>query len=231
MVDSMLILPTVPPRASGRFQDHLEVCRKRCDGGIRLSPSPNMKTYLQCQEFDPIHPPDTLEKYLDSSKHLGPVNMSSLIKEEKGVDPEEEARLERVRRKPLLEECFNLVDFEAVAKQVMKRTAWAYYSSGADDEITMRENHSAFLKVWFRPRVLVDVTTVDFSTTMLGQKTEVPFYVTATALGKLGDPEGEVVLTRAARTHGVIQMVWIMVNSSPSLVLISTDTHTCFMLL
>jgi len=34
---------------------------------------------------------------------------------------------------------------------------------------------------------------------MLGSKVALPFYVTATALGKLGNPEGEVVLTRAAR--------------------------------
>jgi L-lactate dehydrogenase (cytochrome) len=36
---------------------------------------------------------------------------------------------------PILEQCYNLMDFEAVAKKVMKKTAWAYYSSGADDEI------------------------------------------------------------------------------------------------
>jgi len=34
-----------------------------------------------------------------------------------------------------------------------------------------------------------------------------PFYVTATALGKLGHPEGEVVLTRASKKHNVIQMI------------------------
>jgi L-lactate dehydrogenase (cytochrome) len=36
---------------------------------------------------------------------------------------------------PILEQCYNLMDFEAVARKVMKKTAWAYYSSGADDEI------------------------------------------------------------------------------------------------
>ncbi len=30
---------------------------------------------------------------------------------------------------------FILLDFEAVAQRVMKKTAWAYYSSAADDEI------------------------------------------------------------------------------------------------
>jgi L-lactate dehydrogenase (cytochrome) len=71
----------------------------------------------------------------------------------------------------------------------------------------MRENHSAFHKIWFRPRILIDVETVDFTTTMLGTKVSIPFYVTATALGKLGHPEGEVVLTKAAHKHNVIQMI------------------------
>jgi L-lactate dehydrogenase (cytochrome) len=61
--------------------------------------------------------------------------MDTVAQEEKEVDPEEEERLERVKRAPLLEQCYNLLDFEAVARRVMKKTAWAYYSSGADDEI------------------------------------------------------------------------------------------------
>jgi L-lactate dehydrogenase (cytochrome) len=96
----------------------------------------------------------------------------------------------------------------------MKKPAWAYYSSGADDEITMRENHSAFHKIWFRPRVLIDVEKVDITTTMLGTKVDIPFYVTATALGKLGNPEGEVVLTRGAKKHNVVQMIPTLASCS-----------------
>ncbi|PSS12257.1 hypothetical protein M430DRAFT_68523 [Amorphotheca resinae ATCC 22711] len=166
------------------------------------------------EEFDPIHPPDTLDKYLDKSKHLGPVDMSTVEKEERVESPEERERQEHIARMPILEQCYNLMDFEAVARKVMKKTAWAYYSSGADDEITMRENHSAFHKIWFRPRILVDVEKVDFSTTMLGTKVDIPFYVTATALGKLGNPEGEVVLTRAAKKHNVIQMIPTLASCS-----------------
>lgn len=78
----------------------------------------------------------------------------------------------------------------------------------------MRENHTAFHKIWFRPRVLVDVEKIDFSTTMLGSKVAIPFYVTATALGKLGNPEGEVVLTRAAHKHDVVQMIPTLASCS-----------------
>ncbi len=42
---------------------------------------------------------------------------------------------------------------------------------------------------------------------MLGTPCSIPFYVTATALGKLGHPEGEVVLTRSAHKHNVVQMI------------------------
>ncbi|OQE17188.1 hypothetical protein PENFLA_c025G03992 [Penicillium flavigenum] len=166
------------------------------------------------EEFEPIHPPDTLDKFLDKSKHLGAVDMGTVEQEEKAFDPEEADRQERISRMPSLAACYNLMDFEAVARQVMKKTAWAYYSSGADDEITMRENHAAFHKIWFRPRILVDVEHIDMSTTMLGTKCSIPFYVTATALGKLGHPEGEVVLTKAAHRHNVVQMIPTLASCS-----------------
>jgi L-lactate dehydrogenase (cytochrome) len=166
------------------------------------------------EEFDPIHPPDTLDKYLDKSKHLGEVDMSTVKEEQHDEDPDEKDRQQRIRTMPLLEQCFNLMDFEQVAKRVMKKSAWAYYSSAADDELTLRENRSAFHKVWFRPRVLIDVKTIDMTTTMLGTKTSIPFYVSATALGKLGHHEGEVILTRGAKKHDLIQMIPTLASCS-----------------
>lgn len=87
------------------------------------------------EEFDPIHPPDTLEKYLPQSKHLGPVDMTTVVKEKAEESPEERERMKRIQEMPLLEQCYNLLDFEAVARRVMRKTAWGYYSSAADDEI------------------------------------------------------------------------------------------------
>lgn len=84
---------------------------------------------------------DTLDKYLPKDKHLGAVDMTTVEKEET-EDPEEEERQQRIKQMPPLSACFNLHDFESVARHVMKKAAWAYYSSAADDEITMRENQS-----------------------------------------------------------------------------------------
>ena len=57
------------------------------------------------------------------------------VEQETELDHDEEERQERIKHMPILEQCYNLMDFEAVARLVMKKTAWAYYSSGADYEI------------------------------------------------------------------------------------------------
>ena len=76
--------------------------------------------------------------------------------------------------KPPLDHMLNAFDFEVVAKHTMAPAGWDYYSSGADDEITLRENHSAFQRIWLRPRILVDVSVIDTRTTLLGCATTMP---------------------------------------------------------
>ncbi|GAA5921880.1 hypothetical protein JCM1841_000961 [Sporobolomyces salmonicolor] len=163
---------------------------------------------------EPIHPPGTLEQYLPKEKHLGPVDLSGMKIVAKEETQEEKDRKQRVANKPSMDECLSLYDFEAVAKSVLPTAAWAYYSSGADDEITMRENRGAYQRLWFRPRILRDVTTIDFSSTILGHKTTLPIYITATALGKLGHPDGEKNLTWGGYEQGIIQMIPTLASCS-----------------
>lgn len=61
--------------------------------------------------------------------------MKTVEYEEKEVTPDEEERQKMIATMPLLSQCYNLLDFEAVARRIMKKTAWGYYSSAADDEI------------------------------------------------------------------------------------------------
>ena len=55
---------------------------------------------------------------------------------------------------------FRSYDFEAIASRICPEQGWVYYSSGADDEITLRENHNAFHRIWMRPRVMVNVKEI-----------------------------------------------------------------------
>ncbi|CAO1632728.1 unnamed protein product [Sympodiomycopsis kandeliae] len=165
------------------------------------------------EEYDPIHPPGTLEENLPPEKCLGEVEASTIKKKE---EPKKDSQAVTKPKDaiPPLDQCLNLYDFEVVARQVMKPAAWAYYSSGADDEVTMRENNNVYGRVWFRPRILRDVSNINFSTSLLGQKSSLPIYITATALGKLGHPDGEKNLTVAAGKTGVIQMIPTLASCS-----------------
>jgi len=61
---------------------------------------------------------------------------------------------------------------------------------------------------------LIDVSQINLSTSILGYPSTCPIYITATALGKLGHPEGEVALTRAAGVEGIIQMIPTLASCS-----------------
>jgi len=75
---------------------------------------------------------------------------------------------------PPLGHVLNAHDFELAARAVMPSLAWNYYSSGADDEITMRANRAAFNQILLRPRVLVDGAAVDTATSILGSHSSFP---------------------------------------------------------
>ncbi|KAI8140899.1 putative mitochondrial cytochrome b2 [Fennellomyces sp. T-0311] len=165
--------------------------------------------------FEPIHPPDIISRFLPSEVCMGQAAAPEPGTGEKREETEEDKRVRLAREKmPRLEEMYNAFDFESVARTVLRTEAWNYYSTGADDEVSMRENHNAFHRIWLRPRVMIDVSKVDMSTTMLGTKVSMPLYITATALGKMAHPDGEQVLTRAAGNRGVIQMIPTLASCS-----------------
>lgn len=98
-------------------------------------------------DFQPIHPPDAIKENLDPSKHLGKL-AGELPEEKKEAVPEPQPQAAPAQsqavaaapqpfEKPPLDQILSLHDFEAVARATMNRRAWNYYSSGADDEITM----------------------------------------------------------------------------------------------
>ncbi|GMQ08071.1 hypothetical protein CsSME_00051976 [Camellia sinensis var. sinensis] len=79
-----------------------------------------------------------------------------------------------------------------------------YYNGGAEDQHTLRENMEAFRRIIFRPRVLIDVSRIDMSTTILGYPTSAPIMIAPTGLHKLAHPEGEVATARAAAACNTI---------------------------
>ncbi len=96
----------------------------------------------------------------------------------------------------------NLFEYETLAKQHLSQMALDYYASGAWDEITLRDNRAAFERYKLRPRMLVDVSQRDLSTTIFGQTLPLPILIAPMAFQCLAHPEGEIATAKAAAKLG-----------------------------
>ncbi|KAF8250672.1 hypothetical protein K440DRAFT_128279 [Wilcoxina mikolae CBS 423.85] len=164
-------------------------------------------------EFDPIHPPGTLEETLSPSQILGPVDTSTIpittlpfSTTTTTTNTSEPAASEQVVLPPLSSQ-LSLYDFEASAQSVLSPKAWAYYTSASDDEYTKAHNGSIFRSILLRPRIFRDVEHVDLSTTLLGIPSRFPVFISPAAMARLAHPSGECGIAEAAGKKGVIQCV------------------------
>ncbi|KAJ3887196.1 FMN-dependent dehydrogenase-domain-containing protein [Lentinula edodes] len=162
--------------------------------------------------YDPIHPPDTIQKNLSPSQCLGPLITTTNTTDWKDRVPveqtQDEMRVEReMKRRPPLNRVLNLADIEDIAKRVLPHPVQAFYSAGTDDEFSLRENPRAFDRFFFHARVMRPVSSCDPSTKILGYDSSLPVFVSGAAQAILGHPEGELNITRACGNASIIQMV------------------------
>ena len=101
-----------------------------------------------------------------------------------------------------LTDCHNSYDFRELAKRRLPSPIFHYIDGAADDEITYRRNTSAYDDCDLVPNVLRGVADVDLSTTVMGQKMDLPIFCSPTALQRLFHYDGERAVGRAAATYG-----------------------------
>src|SRR5258707_728367 len=104
----------------------------------------------------------------------------------------------------------NVSEYEGLAESRLDHKAWDYMSGGSDDEVTLHANRAAFAHIQLRPRVLVDVSHCDLSTTVLGTPVSIPILVAPMGYQCLATPEGECATARAAGTAEALMVVSTM---------------------
>ncbi|OUU73911.1 MAG: alpha-hydroxy-acid oxidizing enzyme [Methylococcaceae bacterium TMED69] len=97
-----------------------------------------------------------------------------------------------------LDNCRNIKDFQLLAKKRLPRAIFHYIDGAAEDETTYRRNTLAFEEVDLVPNVLQDVSNIDISTTVMGQKLGMPLFCSPTALQRLFHFQGEEAVAKAA---------------------------------
>lgn len=121
--------------------------------------------------------------------------------------PSENPQVVLENEKPPLDTLINAHDFALVASKTASKKTWAFYSSAATDLLTHDANKSCFDRIWFRPRVLRNVRSVDSSSKILGIDSSLPLFVSPAAMAKLIHPDGECAMAKACESRGIMQGV------------------------
>lgn len=100
-----------------------------------------------------------------------------------------------------------VADYEAIARERLPAMAYDYYAGGAGDELTVRDNDTAWTRIRLRPRFLADVSRCDPGTTLLGRPVPLPLLLAPCAFHRLAHPEGELAVARAAAAAGIVNVL------------------------
>lgn len=94
-------------------------------------------------------------------------------------------------------------DLRVLARKRIPKALFDYVDGGSYDENTLRANRAEFNAVTLRQRVMVDTSTRDLSTTMLGEKVAMPVALAPTGMTGLMHGNGEMLAARAAEKRGL----------------------------
>ena len=112
-------------------------------------------------------------------------------------------------------DAINVFDFEPVMRKNTPPAHLGYMASGIDDEVTLRANREGFLKFQLRPRRLVDVSTIDMSTEILGVKYDTPIILAPVGGHRAWHADAETGVARAAKVGNHLMILSTQSSTSP----------------
>ena len=113
-----------------------------------------------------------------------------------------------------LNDCYNFEDFRRLAKKNLPAPIFHYIDGGSDDEVTLKRNTESFLKCDLVPNILAGVGEPDLSTTVFGQKIDMPLFLSPVAMQRLFHHDGDKASARAAEKFGTFYSMSTMATSS-----------------
>jgi L-lactate dehydrogenase (cytochrome) len=110
-------------------------------------------------------------------------------------------RPSRTRR---LDRAINIADLRQLACRRLPGPIFDYLDGGADDEVTLDRNMSAFSTYELVPDVLTDVSRIRTATSLFGEPVAWPLMLAPTGLTRMFHEDAELAVARAAAKHGLL---------------------------
>lgn len=104
-------------------------------------------------------------------------------------------------------DAIDIFDLQATAQENIPPAHWGYLSTGVNDDSTLRANRTAFEKYYMRTRRMIDVSNVDTSVEILGQRWPTPIVLAPVGSQRAFHADGEIASARAARSRNHLQIL------------------------
>lgn len=113
-----------------------------------------------------------------------------------------------------LSDCHNVSDLRKLARRNLPWPIFNYMDGGADDELTLGWNTSAFNDYELLPTQLNDISNIETGTTLFGQPIEWPVIIAPTGASRLFHHEAEPAVVRAANKFGTMYSLSTLATTS-----------------
>ena len=102
-----------------------------------------------------------------------------------------------------LEKALTIADLRAIAKRRTPRSVFDYTDGAAEAEISLQRARRLFAEMELQPSILRNVSEIDLSTTILGNRSELPFAFAPTGFTRMMNHEGESAVVKVAERLGI----------------------------
>jgi (S)-mandelate dehydrogenase len=97
----------------------------------------------------------------------------------------------------------NVADLRELARRRLPRFVFEYVDGGAEDEVTLRGNRTAFERLRLLPRTLIDTAARHQRTQILAAEAPAPMVIAPTGFNGMIYPQGDLALARVAARRGI----------------------------
>jgi L-lactate dehydrogenase (cytochrome) len=102
-----------------------------------------------------------------------------------------------------LEKALTIADLRAIAKRRTPRSVFDYTDGAAEAEISLARARRLFAEMELQPSILRNVSEIDLGTTILGNRSELPFAFAPTGFTRMMNHEGESAVVKVAERLGI----------------------------
>jgi len=113
-----------------------------------------------------------------------------------------------------LKKVVNLAEMRLLSKKRVPKAVFDYVDGGANDELAFIRSQEVYSRVEFRARVLRDVSTIDLTANIVGQKSALPIIFAPTGYTRMMHYQGEVMVAKICEENNLVYNLSTMGTTS-----------------